>query len=258
MPVKDRGIDVDGETLGLGGLDGRDRAIEYTGLRNRLVVVVFQTVQMHREKQIWRRFEQMEFLFQQQGVGADRHEFLACHQTTDDLANFLVDQRLAAGDRHHRRATFVGGIPAFLRRHAAIEDRVGIVDLAAADAGEVAAKQRLEHQHQRITLSAKHLLLDQITADTDFLEERYCHCHYKFLSGLSREVDQPAVSSAGSRNSIFSSRPGSTDTITGPIRLKASITSSTRTSGAEAPAVIPTALASFSQSGFSSLPSAIR
>src|SRR6266516_7002943 len=256
MPVEDRGIDVDGETLGLGGLDGRDRAIEYTGLRNRLVVVVFQTVQMHREKQIWRRFEQMEFLFQQQGVGADRHEFLACHQTTDDLANFLVDQRLAARNRHHRRATFVGGIPAFLRRHAAIEDRVGIVDLAAADACEVAAKQRLEHQHQRIALSAKQFLLDHIPADAQFLEERYCH--YKFLSGRDREVDQPAVSSAGSRNSIFSSRPGNTDTVTGPIRLKASITSSTRTSGAEAPAVIPTALASFSQSGFSSLPSAIR
>ncbi len=49
---------------------------------------------------------------------------------------------------------------------------------------------------------------------------------------------------------MFSSRPGSTDTLTGPIRLKASITSSTKTSGAEAPAVMPTAFASFSQSGF--------
>ena len=119
-----------------------------------------------------------------------------------------MDQRLAAGDRHHRRAAFVGGIPAFLRRHAAIEDRVGIVDLAAADACEVAAKQRLQHQHQRIALSAQQFLLDQIAADAHFLEERYCHYKFSFWT-LSREVDQPArVSSAGSRNSIFSSRPG--------------------------------------------------
>jgi hypothetical protein len=41
----------------------------------------------------------------------------------------------------------------------------GIVDLAAADAGEVAAEQRLEHQHQRVVLAAKQLLLDEVRAD---------------------------------------------------------------------------------------------
>jgi hypothetical protein len=91
-----------------------------------------------------------------------------------------VNQRLAAGDRHHRGAAFVGGVPAFLRRHAAIEDGVGIVDLAAADAGEVAAKQRFQHQHQRIALPAHQLLFHQITADADFLEERYCHYKFSF------------------------------------------------------------------------------
>src|ERR1700691_6759928 len=256
MSVEDGGVDVDGESPRLGRLDRRHRAIEHAFLRDRLVVMLLQAVEMHREKQIGRRFEQIELLFQQQRVGAQRHELLARHQAAHDLADLLVDQRLAAGNSHHRRAAFVGGIPAFLRRHAAIEDRIGIVDLAAADACEVAAKQRLEHEYQRITFSAEHLLLHQIAADTYFLEERYCH--YKFLSGLSREVDQPAVSSAGSRNSIFSSRPGSTETATGPMRLRASITSSTRTSGAEAPAVMPTAFASLSQSGFSSLPSAMR
>src|SRR6202051_1015658 len=256
MAVEDRGIDVDREPLGLGGLDGRNGAIEHALLRDGLVVMVFQTVEMHREEQIGRRFEQVELLLQEQRIGAQGHELLARDQAAHDLADLLVDQRLAAGNSHHRRAAFVGSIPAFLRRHAAIEDRVGIVDLAAADACEVAAKQRLKHQHQRITFPAEQLLFHQIAADTHFLEERYCH--YKFLSGLSREVDQPAVSSAGSRNSIFSSRPGSTETTTGPMRLRASITSSTRTSVAEAPAVMPTAFASFSQAGFSSLPSAMR
>jgi hypothetical protein len=91
-----------------------------------------------------------------------------------------VDQRLAAGDGHHRRAAFVGGIPAFLRRHAAIEDRIGIVDLAAADACEVAAEQRLQHQHQRIALASQQLLLGHVAADAELFEERYCHYKFSF------------------------------------------------------------------------------
>src|SRR6185295_13941832 len=109
---------------------------------------------------------------------------------------------------------------------------------------------------ERIALAAKQFLLEQIAADTHFLEEG--DSHYKFLSGLGIRVGQLAASSAGSRNSMFSSRPGSTETATGPMRRKASITSSTSTSGAEAPAVMPTAFASLSHSGFNSLPSAIR
>ena len=38
----------------------------------------------------------------------------------------------------------------------------GIIDLAAPDAGEVAAEQRLEHQHERVALTAEKLLLHQI------------------------------------------------------------------------------------------------
>jgi hypothetical protein len=117
--------------------------------------MLLQAVEMHREEQIGRRLEQIELLFQQQRVGAERDELLARHEAAHDLADLLVDQRLAAGDRHHRRAAFVGRVPAFLRRHAAVEDRIGIVDLAAADAGEVAAEQRLQHQHQRIALAAQ-------------------------------------------------------------------------------------------------------
>src|SRR4029079_3763672 len=111
-------------------------------------------------------------------------ELLALNEAAHDLADLLVDQRLAAGDRDHRRAALVGRVPALLGGHAAIEDRIRIVDLAAADAGEVAAKQRLQHQHERIAFAAKQFLLDQIPANTHFLEEGYSH--YKFLSGLRK------------------------------------------------------------------------
>jgi hypothetical protein len=61
---------------------------------------------------------------------------------------------------------------------------IGVVDLAAADACEIAAKQRLEHQHQRIALSAQQFLLDHVATDAEFFEERYCHYKFSFLSGL--------------------------------------------------------------------------
>src|SRR5882757_839760 len=55
---------------------------------------------------------------------------------------------------------------------------------AAADTGEVAAEQRLQHQHERIAFPAKQLLLDEITADTQFLEEGYCHCEVSFWTRI--------------------------------------------------------------------------
>src|SRR6266702_7236547 len=256
MAVEDGGIDVDGEAARLGRLDRGHGAVEHALLRHRLVVMVLQPVEMDGEEQIGRGLEQIELLLEQQCVGAERDELLARHEAAHDLADLLVDQRLAAGNRYHRRAALVSRVPALLRGHAAVEDRIRIIDLAAADAGEVAAEQRLQHQHERIAFAAKHFLLEQIAADTHFLEEG--DSHYTFLSGLEIRIGQLAASWAGSLNSMFSSRPGSTDTVTGPIRRSASITSSTSTSGAEAPAVRPTVLAPFNHSGLSSRPSAIR
>ena len=62
-----------------------------------------------------------------------------------------------------------------------VEDRIGIVDLAAADAGEIAAEQRLQHQHERIAFAPHELLLEDVGADAHFLQERHLH----FLSSLS-------------------------------------------------------------------------
>ena len=89
-----------------------------------------------------------------------------------DLGKLLVEQRLAAGDRDHRRAAFIDGCKAVGHRQALVEDFVGIVDLAAAGAGEIAAEQRLEHEHERIALAAGQMLPDHIGADEGFLQKR--------------------------------------------------------------------------------------
>src|SRR5262249_56101827 len=102
MAVIDRGIDVDGEALRLRDLDCRYGAIENALLAHRLVVVLLETVEVDREEQIGRGLEQVQLLFEQQGVGAQRYELLARDDTFDDLADLLVDQRLPALDRPHR------------------------------------------------------------------------------------------------------------------------------------------------------------
>ena len=181
MAVEDGRVDVDGEAARFRSLDRGNGAVEHALLRHRLVVVVLQAVEMHREEQVGRGLEQIELLLQQQRVGAERDELLARHEAAHDFADLLVDQRFAAGNSHHRRAAFVRRVPALLRRHAAVEDRIGIVDLAAADAGEVATEQRLQHQHQRIAFAAKQLLLDEVAADAQFLEKRYSHREIFFL-----------------------------------------------------------------------------
>jgi hypothetical protein len=48
-----------------------------------------------------------------------------------------VEQRLAPGEHHDRGTAFLDGIEAFVDTQALIEDRVRIIDLAAAGASEV-------------------------------------------------------------------------------------------------------------------------
>ena len=92
-----------------------------------------------------------------------------------DLRQLLVDQRLAAGDRHDRRAAFLGGVERVLDRDALVQDLVRIVDLAAAGACEIAAEQRLQHQHERIAFAARQMLADDVAADLGDLPYRNSH-----------------------------------------------------------------------------------
>ena len=95
----------------------------------------------------------MELFFQQQRVRAEIDVLLARHQTFDDLVDLRMHQRLAAGDRNHRRAAFLDRLEALLRRQVHLQDVGGILNLAASRAGQVAAEQRLQHEHQRIPLA---------------------------------------------------------------------------------------------------------
>src|SRR5665213_3453530 len=110
-------------------------------------VQLIVAVEMHRPDEIRAGLEPVDLLFHQQRVGAEVDELLARDDALDDLLDLAMEEGLAAGDRHDGRAAFVDRLEAFRDREALVQDLVGIVDLAAAGAGEVAAEQRLEHEH---------------------------------------------------------------------------------------------------------------
>jgi len=70
-----------------------------------------------------------------------------------------------------RGAAFVHRSECILDRNPLVEDRVGIIDLAATRAGEIAAEQGLQHENEGITLAAGKLLPDDIGADLRDLSE---------------------------------------------------------------------------------------
>src|SRR6266478_6152308 len=131
------------ESRDVGGLDGRYGAIEHARLTDRLVMVLAEPIEVDGKEEIRRRLEQMQLLLQQQRVRAERNELLLGNQPLHDLADLAVDQRLAAGDRHHGCAALVGGIEALFDGEPRIENWIGIIDLAATDASQIATKQRL-------------------------------------------------------------------------------------------------------------------
>ena len=170
-PSKTRHIDVDLEPLVLRLLDRRDRDVEHAGLAHRLVVNILQTVEMHREEKVGRRLEQMQLLLQKKRVRAQRDELLALDDAFHDRADLPMNQRFASGNGDHGSAAFVDRVEALLNRQSLVEDRIGVVDLAASRAGEVAAKQRLQHQHQRIPVAAGNPLPDEVGGDLGFPKE---------------------------------------------------------------------------------------
>jgi hypothetical protein len=72
-------------------------------------------VQVHGEGQVLGGLVLIDMLGQQDGIGAQVHELLARHDAGDDLRHLLVDERLTAGDRHHRGAALIDRLERILQ-----------------------------------------------------------------------------------------------------------------------------------------------
>ena len=89
--------------------------------------------------------EQMKLFFQKQRVRAQIDVLLARDQTGDDLVDPRMQQRLAAGNRDHRRARTPPPRGSTPPASAPLQNVRRVLDFAAAGARQVAAEQRLQH-----------------------------------------------------------------------------------------------------------------
>ena len=87
---------------------------------------------------------------------------------------------------------------ALLERRCLLEDVGGVLDLAAAGAGEVAAEQRLEHEDQRIALAAPQLLPQHVGRDGPHLGDRNASSlHAPFRDRSPGRAEVPEVPDGG-------------------------------------------------------------
>ena len=119
----------------------------------------------------------MQPLGKQQRVGAEINVFLAGHQPVHDLDDLRVHQRLAARNADDRRAAFLNRAETFLGSELFFQDVRGILDLAAAGTGQVAAQERLEHQDKGVLFPPFELLADDVGRHGPHLRYRSWYTH---------------------------------------------------------------------------------
>ncbi len=173
--IEEGAVDREPESALLGGLDGAHGAVVDAVLAHRAVVHFLVAIEVDVPREELVRLEQVHLLLEQQRVRAEIDELLSGQDALDDLRQLLMQKRLTAGDRDHGRAALIDRGERVGDRKALVQNFVRVVDLPAAGTGEVATKQRLQHQHERIALAANQMLLHDIGADAQHLVHRDGH-----------------------------------------------------------------------------------
>ena len=143
--------------------------------RHGAIVFRARTVHVDAEAEIFARLELVELALEKERIRAEIDEPAAVDESARDVGDLRVQQRFAAGDADHRRTAFVGCVDALLDGEVLLQDRDGVLDLAAAGAGQVAAKERLQHEHERIALAPTEALLQHVAAYRHHLRRRNSH-----------------------------------------------------------------------------------
>ena len=144
---------------------------------DREVVVVSRAVHVDREREVLGGLKPacFKFLFQENGVGAEVDVLLAFHQFLHEFTDGAVQQWFAPRNGDHGGPAFVYGSEGLVKGHVLAEDVGWILDLATPGAGQIAAKQRLQHEDQGVPPAASQSLPQYITGDSPHLANRYTH-----------------------------------------------------------------------------------
>src|SRR5262249_35926521 len=83
-------------------------------------------------------------------------------------------------DRHGRDAAFLDRAEALLGSQLLFQDMARILNLPAAGAGQIAAVERLEHQHERVPLPSLQLLAQDVSGDPPHLGRGDRHIFFAY------------------------------------------------------------------------------
>src|SRR6267143_2844561 len=144
---------------------------------DRLVVLLAEAVHVDAEGEVLGGLEEarLELLLEEDRVGAEVDVLLPRHERGHEAADFRVHERLAARDRHQRRAALVHRGQALLHAQVLLEDLRRVLDLAAPRACEVAAEEGLQHEDEGITCGAPKPLLQDVGRDRPHLGKGNAH-----------------------------------------------------------------------------------
>src|SRR6185312_4310248 len=156
------------------------------------VVVLALAVHVDGKREIFARLKKMKFFFKKQRVGAHINVLFTCNEPFDDLVNFGMKQRLAAGNGDHRCSRFFDSLEALLGRQLLLENVGRVLNLAAAGTRQIAAEERLQHCDEGITLVPLHLLAQHISGNRPRL--RYLYSHALRLLSTACSLATPGTS----------------------------------------------------------------
>jgi len=149
----------------------------------------FEPVHVDAEGEEFGGLKEVEFAFEEEGVGAEVDVFFAGDEALDDFVDLRVDEGFAPGNGDHGGAAFVGRGPALFGGEALAEDVVGVLDFAATGAGEVATEERLEHEDERIVFVPAQFLPENVGGNGPCLADGNWHKRSEKATNPDRYVN---------------------------------------------------------------------
>lgn len=139
------------------------------------VVFGFESVHVDAEGEIFGGFKEIDFAFEEEGVGAEVYVFFTGDEAFDDFIDLGMDQGFTAGDGDHRGPALIRRVPALLGCESFIENVIGILDFAATCAGKVTTEEGFEHEDKGIAFVATDFLSENIGGNCPSLANRNWH-----------------------------------------------------------------------------------
>jgi len=139
------------------------------------VVFGLESVHMDAEGEIFGGFKEIDFAFEEEGVGAEVDVFFAGDEAFDDFIDLGMDEWFTSRDGDHGGPALIRCVPALLGGESFIKNVIRILNLTASCAGKVATEEGLEHEDKGIAFVAPEFLSENIRGNRPSLANRNWH-----------------------------------------------------------------------------------